>query len=621
MSSIDGLISGLDTTSIISSLMTIERRSGTSLTQGRTRSQTMVSVLQSLNTTLSTLRTAARAFAPDSVTQTSAWASTTTTSSRPGLATASAAADAAPGRATFTVTSVATAGAAVSRGSVASLTTPVVGGPVLLATGLAPLGVSSLSGAGLSSGTHSLEVTQASAGASVAGAALAATTTVDAASAGLTVDLGAGPVTIQLTQGTYTREALAAEVTRASGGTLAASVDADGALRLVTTREGAAAGLRVAAANAALGLTDTTTTAAGTDGVVTLDGVATTVGDLSAGSTVTVPGTGGNEVVLTLGGGLRTGTARVADLGLSSGATLAEVVAAVGGSDLGVRANAVRVGPDAYRLQLTSSTTGASSDVTLGAGAFTAGGLGGVVELERGTDTVLRVGSGPGAFDVRSSTSTVSGLLDGVTITALAADPTTPVTVSVTGDDAAVADRMAELVAAANATLSFVSARAGYDADTKTAGLLLGDSMSQALVRRIGDVATGSAASQPSAAGIQLGRDGQLAFDRDAFLAAWAKDPTAVRATLTTMASSLADVAASASDPVDGYVTSQITTEKGRIRDYTQQISSFEARMALREETLKRQYATLESTLGRLKSQSDWLAGQLATLTTPKSSS
>ncbi len=57
------------------------------------------------------------------------------------------------------------------------------------------------------------------------------------------------------------------------------------------------------------------------------------------------------------------------------------------------------------------------------------------------------------------------------------------------------------------------------------------------------------------------------------------------------------------------------------MRDYTQQIAAFEARMSMREDTLKRQYANLETVLGTLKSQSDWLASQLKTLPTTTSSS
>ncbi len=144
MPSIDGLISGLDTTSIISSLMTLERKSGSYLTTGKTASQTMISTLQSLNSTLSSLQDAAKAFLTDAVTKTSAWSTTTSTSSQPGLAAVVSDGTALPGSTTFTVTSVASAGSAVSRGSVASLSTAVTSGPVVVGKGLGAIGASAL---------------------------------------------------------------------------------------------------------------------------------------------------------------------------------------------------------------------------------------------------------------------------------------------------------------------------------------------------------------------------------------------------------------------------------------------------------------------------------------------
>lgn len=621
MAAIDGLISGLDTTAVINQLMAVERRSGASITQGRSRSQSMIGVMQSLNATLTALRTAALAFAPASSATPSAWASTASSSTQPGLATVTSTGTALPGSATFTVTSVATAGAAVSSGSVPSTSTAVTAGPVVVGRGLGPLGVSGIgSGSTLAGGPHTLSVTRASSGASLTGGPLAATTTIDPAGADLVVDLGSGPQTFRLAGGSYSPSGLAEEVTRASGGALAASVAADGSLRLTTAREGSAATLRLVDAAPALGLTDTATTATGTDAVVDLDGTSTTLTDVGPGSTVTLTGAGAQAVTLTLSGGLRAGSASLTDLGLAAGSTLAQVVGAVNGSTTasGVRATAVLAAQDVHRLQLTSTTTGAASDVTVSAGAFDPAGLGSVVELNRGTDTVLRVGTGPGAFDVRSATTSVTGLLPGVTIAAAKADPTTSVTVAVTRDDAAIADRMAALVKAANDALSFVSTRSSYNPDTKASGPLLGNSMTQMLVRRITDTVVGTTSAQPASAGIEVGRDGQVSFDRAEFLAAYAKDPAAVNGTLTTMATRIAEVARQASDPVDGFVTAQVTAEQSRLRGYTQQLASFEARMTLREAALRRQYSALENTLGALRSQSQWLTSQLAALPTTK---
>ena len=620
MASIDGLVSGLNTTQIVSSLMAAERASGNYLVQGKSTSQTMAGVYQALNGTLAALQAAAKAFIPDTITKTSAWTSTTAASSLPPSVTATSGPGAVPGSATFVVKSVAAAGAAISTGTVSSLTTPVADGPLLLTHGLTALGMASATqGSTLASGAHQVVVTQSSAGAGLSGSPLADTVTVDASSSSLSVDLDGTPTTFTLAQGTYTRDQLAAEVARASGGALDATVGADGALRLATTHEGSAASLQLVAANAALGLADTATTARGTDAVVSLDGVATTVASLTRGSQLALTGAGGDSLVFTLAGGLRAGAASATVVDLAPGSSLNQVVSAINGAGAGVRATAVQVSATAYRLQLTSMTPGAASDVALGDGSFPSGlsGLGGMVQLQAGTDTVLRVGTGPGAFDVSSPTATVTGLLTGVAITATKADPTTPVTVTVSADASGIADQMDALVKAANATLSYISTKSAYSADTKTAGPLLGVSMARALSQRLTDNAIGSPSDLPSTAGVEVDRSGQLTFDRDAFLAAYATDPAKVQATMTGLAQRLSDTAGAASDPRDGYVTGAINLEQDRIKDYTDQLANFEVRMTLRQQTLQRQYASLETMLGSLQAQSQWLTGQLASLPTP----
>ena len=87
MSSVDGLVSGLNTKTIISQLMAVERLPENQLLTQKSRDTTMVSVLQGLNTLFGKLQTAAESFAPTSITTTSAWAAHTVSSSSSALAT------------------------------------------------------------------------------------------------------------------------------------------------------------------------------------------------------------------------------------------------------------------------------------------------------------------------------------------------------------------------------------------------------------------------------------------------------------------------------------------------------------------------------------------------------
>ena len=240
--------------------------------------------------------------------------------------------------------------------------------------------------------------------------------------------------------------------------------------------------------------------------------------------------------------------------------------------------------------------------------------------LNAGTDTVLRVGTGPGAFDVTSPTNTVTGLLPGVTITALKADPSTQVAVDVSSDSNGIADKMAALVAAANAALAYIDKQSAYDADSKSGGPLLGDSMARDLRQQVTDAVIGTSTSTPALSGVSVGRDGTVELRQGRVPRGVRQGPGGVAATMTAMSQQLADVAKNASDPTTGSITTRITNEQDSIRDYTKQIADFEDRMTLRQQTLQTQYAALETMLGKLQSQSQWLAGQLGSLPTTSSS-
>jgi flagellar hook-associated protein 2 len=79
---------------------------------------------------------------------------------------------------------------------------------------------------------------------------------------------------------------------------------------------------------------------------------------------------------------------------------------------------------------------------------------------------------------------------------------------------------------------------------------------------------------------------------------------------------------AAASDAVDfgtGSITTAISGRQSQIGEIDSRISDWDVRLASREATMRAQFAAMETALGKLKDQSNWLAGQLASL--PSSSS
>ncbi len=278
------------------------------------------------------------------------------------MVSVTAGANALPASLTFTVDRLATAHSLTSAGTVNG-TTAVVSPPgsKVLVGATRAIGVGTLtSQTGLTTGEHTLEVTQATSAAKHDGTTLASSITIGA---GATLEVATDgststTQTISLTAGTYTRAQLADMVTAASGGSLAASIDGDGSLVLATTAEGSTAKLAVTGGTAlgALGFS-TTAVASGGDGIVKLDGVANTVTSAGPGYPITFLGTSGATLAATLSGGLREGSSRFAVIDVGDG-SLSSVVSAVNSVAVGVTASAVHIGSGLYRLQISARNSG-----------------------------------------------------------------------------------------------------------------------------------------------------------------------------------------------------------------------------------------------------------------------
>ena len=160
---------------------------------------------------------------------------------------------------------------------------------------------------------------------------------------------------------------------------------------------------------------------------------------------------------------------------------------------------------------------------------------------------------------MRSADDTLNDVLPGVTLQLGAADPDTVVTVTVTQDGNALADKVSALVDAANQAVSFIAARSSYDPDTKQAGVFLSDGLARTLQNQvysaISDVVAGAKLGAPGSTGIALVKDGTITFDRSAFLAAYAKDPDAV--------AGLFRAGGSATDSHVSFLTASATTKAG----------------------------------------------------------
>lgn len=525
-----GIGGGLDVNSMIQQLVQVQSIPMQQLQARMQAQQAQQAAVDSISSKFSAVQNAALALS-----RASAWSVFTATSSNPGAVTASASSSALTGSVSFTVDRLAAAAAIRSQNTVASTSTVVASGPILLAQGANQYGFGTFaSSSTLPAGAHTIVVTQASAAATRApgagDSALAASTTITAGvNDQLQISINGTPQTLTLAAGTYTQSQLAAAVQSASNGALTASVDGNGKLVLTTAREGSSASIQVTGGTAqtALGLGTDASAVTGTDGIVTVDGTATTVTDAEAGASVTLAAPTGS-ITATLAGGLRTGTVNTTQVAITDG-SLAGVVSAINSANAGISATAVQVGPSAYRLQLASTTTGVNSDVDVDASAFT--GLGSMLTLTQGADSQITVGSGPGAYQVTSHTNTIANMVPGLTLN-LVSTSASPVTVSVANDAQSIATLVGNLASAANDALQEVQKQTAYNATTQTAAPLLGDLTVQLQADKLVQAITGSVStsslSSGGLAGLQIDKNGNVTFDQNAFLAAYQANPTQV---------------------------------------------------------------------------------------------
>ena len=291
-------------------------------------------------------------------------------------------------------------------------------------------------------------------------------------------------------------------------------------------------------------------------------------------------------------------------------------------SSLGLRATTIQDGSGLHRLRVESVTAGSASDFSLVNGDGSAL-LGAADVIADGSDAVLRLGANT---TITSASNQFADLVPGVTITLSPDTPAgTSVVSNVSTDSAKVSADVKALVEALNAVLTEIDTATKVGGVGTSVGPLGGDSGLRAIRDQLVNTLYSSAGTGLASVGVQLDRSGKFAFDEKAFAGAYAADPvgTAAQFTAAPVASGdadrLAKAADRAGDPFTGAVSGAIKGRKDAIERLNDDIDRWDTRLELRRTTLTRQYTALETALGRMNSQSSWLAGQISSLPTRSS--
>jgi len=627
MSSVDGLVTGLDTTAIIDQLLAAERIPQNQLMVQRATAEARSNAFAELRGRYDAIRSAAQKLdLPDD------WDALTATSSDAGV-DVTAGSGGITGALSFTVLQRASSHSIYSTDTMTSLDDVIAaGGSVFSSRGFSSLGFSDLTATGLAVGAQTFEVTQASNSAVKPGdTALNENIVIDGSNDTIELSVNGTAHTLTLAHDTYATRADMAAAVRAAfdqvvglDDELTVAVNPIDQLELVTVRQGTEATLQVTGGTALgdLGLSVDGAALTGVDAIVSVNGNDTTITNTDADSVV-VLNAGTGTITATLSGGLDLGTADVEQVSFGNG-TLSEVASAVNNAGNAKTAAAIiQVSPGEYRLQLNAIDTGASSAVDLDLAQFT-GLASGFTTLSSGQNAQIQI-EGTNPYTVSSESDSFDDLLPGIDIT-LSSVPTDTVTIDVKRDTSGLADRVESFVGALNNLIEGFKEASAYDSENNASALLTGNST----IRRALDEITSSMINPVAGAelgsvgltGVTIENEGTFKFDRATFDAAYEANPEAVERVYSVPFGSEDDSAIGrVLDEIDdatafgtGYLRSAEDAEDARAENLTTSIESWDRRLEVRELAMRAVYTRLETSLSLLNAQSTWLAGQVAGL-------
>jgi flagellar hook-associated protein 2 len=284
-------------------------------------------------------------------------------------------------------------------------------------------------------------------------------------------------------------------------------------------------------------------------------------------------------------------------------------------------------GTEGTRLILTSRKTGAEQAITIVASGGDGGladldydpnGTMNLVEQDEARDASVRISG----FLVASSSNVIDEAIEGVTINLLKAEVGVETALNISFDTASVTTRIQSFVTEYNNMQAQLARLGNYDAASKTAGPLLGDSLlrsiEQDMRRGLTNPVTGLTSEYTALAGIGITTTatGTLELDSAKLTKALESDPDAV----AHLFGSENGVAARLYAQVDARLASgsDLDSRNTSLKRDLDQISRQKEALALRMEQIearyRKQFTALDSLLSQLQSTSSYLAQQLGNM-------
>ena len=350
-----------------------------------------------------------------------------------------------------------------------------------------------------------------------------------------------------------------------------------------------------------------------------------------------LPGAGSMSIELGKwnGAAFEPGTEAAKNVSVDATDSLSDIASKINGANAGVTATVLR-DASGERLLMRSSTTGEESgfriNVTEDAGAP---GLSRLAFDPAAAPTVgmaantAQYGQNAKAtingIEVQSKTNTFTDTIPGLSFTASQVT-TAPVEVSVAADTEGMKKNIQDFVNAYNALNDLLSKSTAYDAETKTAGALQGDSTSvglqNAMRSLIASTAEGAGAfTRLADIGIDIKKGGKLEVSATKLDEAL-KDPAALKAMFATSTGGAGSAADGLAVKVEN-LTAKMLGFEGLISNKSDAINAslkrnssdqdkVNARAAMFETRLRAQYMALDVKMGSLNGLSAYIGQQVS---------
>lgn len=215
------------------------------------------------------------------------------------------------------------------------------------------------------------------------------------------------------------------------------------------------------------------------------------------------------------------------------------------------------------------------------------------------------------------SSNTFTDLVEGMTITLTKAEAGKTHALTVAADTSIVKTNLQAFVSTYNATLTTLKNSSNYNAETKQASALTGDSMVRGLQSQLRSIMGFNNVSDLKAIGITISKEGTLSFNSADFDKARVEQPS--------LAESLLGKEGRLSSSIDTLLKSNLDTEKGvlvqrtntldkQIKKLERELDDLDARMEKVRERYTKQFTAMDTLVAQMQNTSNYLTQQLANL-------